>query len=222
MNKILCFSGGLDSLAAYYFLGKPKTVYFDYGGYCDKEIAVVKKLVPETIIDKSLDLYRDSSGESNYIPYRNLLFALRAAKYGNEIIIAGISGDDVSDKSPHAFQVMSIAMNQLDSTFVTVDSPFWHHTKEDIVKILLDLPNGEELIKASTSCYHPTQLYCGQCQSCFRKACALFHFGIHLGWDNKSMLLNYLRKAKTGYYTPERNESIIKFAENYLHKGKLQ
>lgn len=218
MTAILCFSGGLDSLAAYYFLGCPKTVYFDYGGYCDKELTTVRKLVPETVIDKSLDLFKDSIGPNAYIPYRNLLFALRAAKYGNRVIIAGIKDDMVSDKSPHAFQVMTNAMQYLDTVPVSVSSPFWEFTKEDIVEYLLSLPNGKDMIMQSTSCYHPTENFCGSCPSCFRKACALKAFGIELNFTNTNRVKDYLKRAKAGKYIPERNASIIKYATEYLDK----
>lgn len=218
MASILCFSGGLDSLAAYYYLGCPDTVYFDYGGYCDKELTAVRRLVPETIIDRSLDLFKDSIGPNAFIPYRNLLFALRAAKYGNTVIIAGIKDDMVSDKSPHAFQVMTDAMKHLDVRPVSVYSPFWEFTKEDIVEYLLSLPNGKDMIMQSTSCYHPTENFCGSCPSCFRKACALKAFGIELNFTNVNRVREYLKRAKAGKYIPERNASIIKYATEYLDK----
>ena len=219
MSTILCFSGGLDSLAAYYYLGRPRTVYFDYGGgYCKKELTAVKSLVPDTIIDKSLELYKDAIGPNAYIPYRNLLFALRAAKYGHNIIIAGIKDDVVADKSPHAFNVMTIAMQQLDTREVTVTSPFWEFTKEDIVKYLLAIPNGIAKIMQSTSCYHPTMNFCGKCPSCFRKACAVKAFGIELNFTNVDMVREYLQRAREGKYILERNNSIIRYATDYLDK----
>jgi len=223
MSRILCFSGGLDSLAAYYYLDKPKTIYFSCSEYSAKEISVIKKLVPETIIDKSLDFTGTAIGETAYIPYRNLFFALRAANYGDEIIIAGIKDDKVSDKNPDAFYLMTMVMNRLDpDKAVVVTSPFWNWTKEDIVRFLLSQPNGRSLIETSTSCYHSTKTYCGACPSCFRKACSLWKSGIHLKWHNKKMMLNYLNRAKKGQYIPERNESIIKFVIEYFGYDPLR
>lgn len=220
---ILGFSGGLDSLAAYYYLGRPKTVYFRCSEYSNKEAEVVRKLVPKTIIDTSMDLTGAATGVNAYIPYRNLLFALRAANYGTEIIIAGIKDDKVSDKSPEAFDLMTTVMNHLDPDgHISVTSPFWDWTKEDIVRFLLIQPSGRALIETSTSCYHPTKTYCGACPSCFRKACALWKSGNHLKWHNKEMMLDYLNRAKKGQYIPERNESIIKFVIEYFGHDPLR
>lgn len=220
MKTILCLSGGLDSLAAYYYLGKPKTIYFHCSEYSCKEEKIIKKLVPETIIDTSLNFTGRAIGQNAYIPYRNLLFALQAAKYGEEIVIAGIKDDMVSDKSPSAFNLMAFMMNQLDSKLTLISSPFWNWTKEDIVGFLLDQPDGEKLIRTSTSCYHPTETYCGACPSCFRKACALWNRGVHLEWNEISIMLEYLDRARAGHYIPERNASIIKFVIEYLDGSK--
>ena len=215
MSTILCFSGGLDSLAAYYYLEQPKTVYFACTEYDDKEIQAIKSLVPETIIDYSLNFTNEAKGQNAYVPYRNLYFALRAARYGETIVIAGIKDDVVSDKNPEAFNSMEQIMNALDSKEVEIMSPFWNWSKIDIVNYLLNLPNGGDLIEKSTSCYHPTEHYCGACPSCFRKACALWNVGIELKWNNPEMLRDYLVRATKGQYTPERNKSIIKFVNDY-------
>ena len=54
---ILLFSGGIDSFVAWHYLNKPKTVYFNLQSrYSLREISVVKKLIPTTIIDNSLNL----------------------------------------------------------------------------------------------------------------------------------------------------------------------
>lgn len=207
---ILCFSGGLDSLAAYHFLEEPSTVYFACSEVADKEIFAIKKLAPNTIIDYSLNFRGKSLGINAYIPYRNLLFALRAADYSSSIVIAGIKDDNVPDKTPDAFSAMSLVMDMLGKTKIKVSSPFWEWTKEDIVKYLLMYDNGRE-IGISTSCYHPTKNFCGECPSCFRKACACWSFGIDLKFKNVTLAQVYLQRAREQQYSPERNESIIRY-----------
>ena len=61
-DVILCVSGGIDSLVAYYYLGMPKTVFFDYGDYTKHEKKVVQALIPGCIIDTSLNLSGVSMG----------------------------------------------------------------------------------------------------------------------------------------------------------------
>ena len=77
-KEVLLFSGGLDSFVAYYYLNKPKTVYFDIGlEVCKREIEIVKKMVPDTIIDTSINLKdREVPGDTKFIPGRNLYYAM--------------------------------------------------------------------------------------------------------------------------------------------------
>ena len=73
---ILLFSGGVDSYVAWYYLGKPKTVYFNVQSrYSRRELGVVKRLIPDTIIDNSLNFSDREVGDKAYIPFRNLILA---------------------------------------------------------------------------------------------------------------------------------------------------
>ena len=72
-NSILLFSGGVDSYIAYYYLNKPKTIYFDIGSeYSRIEYEVTQQLIPNTIIDNSLNLSSRQLMDINaFIPMRN-------------------------------------------------------------------------------------------------------------------------------------------------------
>jgi len=215
---ILLFSGGVDSFIAYHWLKRPPTVYFDLNTpYSMKEIMTVKYLVPNTKVEKVLDLSSRQIGEGAYIPFRNLYLAMLAAKYSDEIVIVGIRGDNVSDKSPEIFLSFSLILSEMEGRDIKVTSPFWNITKDEIVKWYLDQGLSIEDLGWTTSCYdNSTVNYCGKCPSCFRKWVAFYNNGIKLNFRNKELMSEYLDRAEKGYYIEERNKSIIKAAEDYL------
>lgn len=223
---ILCLSGGLDSVIAYYYLNKPKTVFFDYGDYTKVEKERVLAIAPNTIIDTSLNLAGKAFGKTAYIPYRNLLFASLASRYSSIIAMAGVKDDVVPDKSPEAFSKMGEALTFMgDGTIIDVVSPFWDMTKADIVSWAIDNLSTDDLetvLVNSISCYHPTPEgnECKNCPSCFRKWNALDANGIRTQFNNLALMKEYLDRAKNGEYIPERNASIIKSVTGYMSKGK--
>ena len=219
---ILLFSGGIDSYAAWHYLGKPETVYFDlHTPYSRKEIKVVKELVPNAIIEDCLSLRRRQVGEKAYIPFRNLYLAMLAAKYSNIIVIVGIRGDNVSDKNEEIFQDFSKLLSKMeDNINIEVISPFWEWTKEEIVRWFLQNAGNEEDIKKTVSCYSKEDTnYCGACPSCFRKWCAFRINGIDIQFHNEGLMEEYYGRAKEGKYTTERNKGIIQELDAYRSCG---
>jgi|GEM_PF-1728813 len=225
---ILCLSGGLDSVIAYYYMGKPKTIFFDYGDYTKVEKERVLAIAPDTIIDKSLNLAGKSQGKTAYIPNRNLMFAALACRYANTIVMAGIKDDDVPDKNRIAFTEMGELLSNISGgTTIKVESPFWEMTKSDLVAWAIDNLSTDELetvLEVSISCYTPTPdgKECRSCPSCFRKWNALDANGIHTKFKNKALMEEYLQKAKDGVYIPERNSSIIRSVTGYFSKDLRQ
>ncbi len=225
-NKpILLFSGGIDSYVAWHFLKKPPTVYFNLRSrYSAKEMIVVQRLIPGTIIDNSLNLGSREVGENAYIPYRNLHLALLANKYSDTIVIAGLKDDMVDDKNKEVFKDFSYLMTNMMKRKIEVVSPFWDMTKEQVVKWYLDhgefpLTVREKVLLDTISCYSSSSTtYCGKCPACFRKWVALRANGIakSLLFYNEALMKEYYTKACQGnYYAPERNASIIKVVEEF-------
>ena len=221
-KEVLCLSGGLDSVIAHYYLKEKlgyavDTIYFDYGGYCSDEIPVVKGMFPNTIIDSDLTLSKWNESDPNaYVPYRNLMFAAKAASYGYEIVfMAGVKDDVVEDKSPEAFKLMSCALSKLGKKLVDVKSPFWDMTKAQIVEWFLKDSEvksiARRILHESLSCYAPINgEACLCCPSCFRKWNALWENGIQSNFLNEDMMRLYYKKAMNEEYIEERNVSIIK------------
>ncbi len=237
-KRVLLFSGGIDSFIAYRYLGRPKTVYFNLRTpYSDYEIRVIKELIPDTIIDNSLNLASRQipSDTAAHIPMRNLYLAMLACKYGDEIIICGLKDDKVNDKTPEAFKEMSTLLTSLNDRPIKVTSPFWNMTKAEIVKWYIDTyPGNWDKLHQTISCYTPDKdngtsikRYCGKCQCCFRKWNALWVNGIETPFYNLVLMKDYLIRARQEHYTIERNASIHvaidEFARKFKHKylGKI-
>lgn len=222
-SHVLLFSGGIDSFVGYHYLKKTlglkelKTVYFDLGApYNYREIEVVKKLIPETIIDESLKVGDTQRGINAYIPYRNLLIAMLCSKYGKHIWICGLKDDKVEDKNEAAFAEMTKCLNFISKPEdeVSIQSPFWSMTKSEVVKWYLDnIDSTGESLKETISCYDDTEPtnYCGRCPSCFRRFNALYDNGIDIGFYNQDLLNDYVKRADQ--YDPKRRDSILKLKD---------
>lgn len=222
LDRILLLSGGIDSYIAWHYLNKPATIYFPLGTpYTDKEMKVVMAMDAEIIFDFSLEhLGEQQVGEKAYIPYRNLYLAMEASKYSDNIVIAGIKGDDVSDKTEAIFAEFSALLSKLENRTITVSSPFWNMTKEDIVNWYIDTVPGKEqidLVDETVSCYSISkENYCGACPSCFRKWCALVNSGEYsVKFNNLDLMNSYYSDALEGKYIPERNQSILQAVRRF-------
>lgn len=223
-NHVLLFSGGIDSFVAFYYLQQTlkqqvATVYFDLGApYNPREIRVVKSLLPATIIDTSLKVGDTQRGQNAFIPYRNLLLACLARKYGNHIWIAGLKDDCVEDKNPQAFNCMNDCMNFISKPedHVYLRSPFWNSTKEEIVSWWVNnAPGDKDIILKTISCYDPYEPtnYCGRCPSCLRKFFALRNNGFQIEFYNQKLFDQYVDRAEHRVYNEQRCESILKQKE---------
>lgn len=216
-KSVLLFSGGLDSYIAYHYLHKPETVYFDLGTeYSEKEIAVVKRLVPETVIDTSLRFLGSSQeGPNAYVPLRNLYIAMAAITRhkASRVFLGGVKDDMVEDNNKEIMALWTCTLSKSGKNPVLVDSPFFEMTKADIVKWFASRHDVSKLLD-TVSCYSGEDTtYCGKCPSCFRKAAALRHVGIKLPFTNEELVAYYRGRAEAGVYDPERNLSILDYLQ---------
>lgn len=215
---ILLFSGGVDSFIAYHYLGHPRTLYFDLSTpYTNKEIRTIVRLIPATTVDYSLSgIGKWQSGPKAYLPFRNLLMAAVAANYDDQIVIAGIKDDMVSDKNEQIFKKFSSLLSELEGRKIRVISPFWKMTKSDIVRWYLESGGDLDALLSTTSCYSKDDdNYCGRCPSCFRKWVAFRSAGIDIDFYNKQMMKEYYQAALVGKYIHERNQSIVREIDAY-------
>lgn len=203
-KKVLCFSTGVDSLVASYYLGSPELVYFDLGTkYTHNEINAIIKLAEidskfeEVSIDNSLkvggtELSGIGETKTDIIPYRNLMLLSLASNYGSDLYLAGIAGDKSRDKNPDSFMIMENTLNFLKeekNKQFSVSSPFWDKTKGEIIKWFLQNNNdAEELLKVSVSCFSEDKIDkgCGVCNACLRK-----YYGLVWAYNELNMKFDF-------------------------------
>ena len=218
---ILLVSGGIDSYVAWHYLGKPTTLYFRaHHRYMDEELAAIMRLIPDTIMDDSLNLADREVGVNAYIPFRNLLFALQAVRYSDSVCIAGLKDDVVEDKNEQVFHQWSELMSAMMGRAIRVFSPFWGMCKHEVVAWYKEnVGNVSKLAGDCVSCYTPGSFYCGKCPACFRKWCALCSNGYtSLGFHNRQLAVQYYERALEGEYQTERNKNIISCVETLILK----
>jgi 7-cyano-7-deazaguanine synthase in queuosine biosynthesis len=191
---ILCYSGGLDSTIAKYYLKPDLTIYFALNTkYTQKEL---KNLPDDVYVCDRLNLKDFEIGDKAYIPFRNLYLVMLAYSEALKrfpdakefkIIIVGVKGDNVEDKSPEAFKLITNFLNSInkpDLPRVSVESPFWNKTKGQLVKEFKDKIDFSKVV----SCYSETEGRCGECPACFRFWIALESQGIESwNWFNKDI-----------------------------------
>ena len=125
--------------------------------------------------DKRLYL-GDMERDDAIVPARNLLLVTIAALYGDNIILNSVQGDNSSDKD---WFFASQSSKLLSHIFgpphfeppqpIQVLMPLKHQSKIFWVDWFLKSGGDPTQLALSVSCYHPTDLYCGQCKACIRK-----------------------------------------------------
>ncbi len=220
-SEILLFTGGIDSFVGYYYLNFPQTLYFNLNSkYSEKEIKNIKKLIPNTIIDNSLEFLGKFEEDLNaHIPFRNLYLALTAAtKYSDKIFICGLKDDRMTDKNEKIFKKWSNLFSEIEGRKIEILSPFWKMTKVDIVKWFTK-NYDKNLLLNTVSCYSEEDSnYCGKCQCCFRKAVALNSIDIKLPFYDKKIINYYKNRMSKGIYDKKRELYTLKYLESLNEK----
>jgi len=223
---ILLFSGGLDSYIAWEYLHKPETLYFDIGHrYCANEVEVVRKLIPDTIIDTRLDLADWEEPDAN-IPMRNAFFIMLATHYKYDIVLVVQKGEmDIPDRCPKFFREIGewVAFLRGDNKTITVMSPFFHMTKTQMVTWYLKNVSGMGAALYQTrSCYMPTELPCGACSACFRRWVAFENNGLKENHENPILeyikIPEYVKKMRAGTYDKHRAGETFRALEKAGYK----
>ena len=216
-NEVLLFSGGVDSLTAWFYLKYPRCLYVDLNHrYYQKEIDAVDNLKRsmEKYCEESWDKFIFYTRRLNMgglekpdaeIPMRNAFFAMLGSlplvNFNGDVFgkidkvwlsfEKGTEHNISNDRSPEFCNMMSNLLTYLNGRKIVVDSPFWNMSKGEIVKWMLgNVLNAEDMLKQTVSCYSSEDGHCGQCPSCFRKFLAFEWAGI----DTKGMFNSDITK----------------------------
>jgi 7-cyano-7-deazaguanine synthase len=189
-RSVLLFSGGLDSLCAWYLLGKPDALYVrTRSPWAERELDTILRLratIPDlgvTITDQfPIGATTEPDG---HIPYRNLSLVLEAARLGWDTINLGaLKGETSRDKTDRFATETGNLLSYLEGRDVKIVLPFRSLTKTQLVRRFRDLPvpHGDKLLRSTRSCYDPDSfgidVGCGRCLACLRRWVAMANNGL--------------------------------------------
>jgi len=216
-KKVLLYSGGLDSFILRYTYHFDEVVYFDVGTEDSKrEMERLDSRV--TIVQFPLKQFELAN---KIIPFRNYLFTMLAANFGNRISIGATLGDTTRDKD-RVFQSLCGAMlNYFGSvdekmpykaTYFEVEMPFKNLTKTEILGVWLANGFKKELLCNSRSCYTGGMKECGQCRACLRKYVAFKNNDVEDVLDYKptqAQLVHLYEESVTKHRHPKELQEIV-------------
>lgn len=215
---VLLYSGGLDSFILRQLAEFDKIVYFDVGTEDGKR--EMERLDSEVEII-SLPLQRFEL-PNKIIPFRNYLFVLLAANFGNRVFIATTLGDTTRDKD-YVFQGLSSsilnyfggveAKMPYKAEHFEVVMPFKDRTKAEIIRDYRRVLEPIHVLKQSRSCYASGEKECGVCRSCLRKYVAFANNDLAYLLDfsppSQAVLVNlYEESVKKGRHERELQEIV--------------
>jgi 7-cyano-7-deazaguanine synthase len=232
-RNVLLFSGGLDSFLLLKLLKPDIAMRFNIGSRYEKlEVDAIWRLEDagaldgvKIIKDHHLAL-GDLEREDAIIPGQNVLFALLASLYGDNIILGAMMGDHNRDKDEVCFAQTSSLLTYMardrfyDTPERTVQliAPARNTTKAFLVRQYLEAGFDPSHLALTVSCYNPVDgVPCGKCTPCFRRWVAFRVNGLRL-WDTKSDFAFYpgegenarkqLEQAYQGYRGAEDLDTI--------------
>jgi 7-cyano-7-deazaguanine synthase in queuosine biosynthesis len=206
-DKILLFSGGVDSVVAYFYLNKPKCLHVDmFTIYSRMEDESIEKFEENTncfCYNFSLDLSYFEQPDAN-IPARNVLLLTMGAYYADNIYLVAQRGEDLgADRCGSFFKRMSQTLTDCHQRKIVCDPVFPGKTKQDMVKFYKEQKLPIQYLLDAYSCYSGQERACSTCPACFRKFIALEYNRIDTSSIidrgkllNSSTTINYLKNMK--------------------------
>lgn len=202
-NEVLLFSGGLDSVAAWHLLNKPKALYVELGHrYQDRELASIERSgIP---VKRTGRLFLGDCEQADaHIPFRNLAFALVAAMEADTIYTVALKGEGSRDKSKKFFRDTSKLLSHIAGRKIVYTAPFAHLTKTALVSKYVERGFDVQTLLNSTSCYAATfsdgYTGCGECMACFRRWVAMTLNGISENYVKNPAEWDGIKRVKAGW-----------------------
>lgn len=123
----------------------------------------------------------DTPDEDVYLAGRNIVLLSKAAIYCSQhdigrITLGPLAGNPFPDATPQFFSAMGHALSMGLAHTVTIDTPFAHMRKSDVIALGSKLGVPLEL---TLSCMNPQRgLHCGRCSKCRERRDAFAESGI--------------------------------------------
>lgn len=246
-KRVLLFSGGMDCYIIN-ALEQPDVLLFidNKSKYSTIERSKLEArqaagLLPNLVIVEDFINMSELERDDYIIPSRNAYFILRAAEFGDEIILGATSGDRSTDKDKKFAKMMTNMLNHIyesshwvgsEGRNIKVNFKYKNYTKQQLIKALIRKRMEEfeftrrearkyvakELFKKSASCYEfvgedDNYVPCGTCKPCTRKWLAILAAtGIDTG--------EYFATNPRGYFSPDVIEQWIAKESGPNNRGK--
>jgi 7-cyano-7-deazaguanine synthase in queuosine biosynthesis len=184
MNRVILYSGGLDSFIASKLIPDAILLHIDLRTrYADKEIA---HLGPDVRVVAGPQL-TTIEREDGFVPQRNVLLVTQAQAMtdADEVLLCAVAGEYSRDKHKRFFKSMSSLLSYTAQKPVRVYSPLHKMTKTEAVRAYLECGGDPDALRATLSCYDSSLIRCGRCMSCFRRWVALENNGIIETYDGE-------------------------------------
>lgn len=227
----ICYSGGLDSLVAYYYAMKVKKykkedillIHFNIGQpYEKKELKVIKSLdIPCEIMNIPLcnTKFNTNITKENYIiPGRNLVFASVCAGYAERVWIVGLLNEDhhlMYDKNSNFFRLATLMCSQAVGAPTVVETPFGLMTKTDLFALAKKW-NILDKVEKTTSCYDEKELRCGTCSLCVKRAVAGRVSGVYEKFSKEPFECDECKRLEKAY-----QEALLKKDFSHYRKERI-
>jgi 7-cyano-7-deazaguanine synthase in queuosine biosynthesis len=227
MRPVLLFTGGIDSLVAYYWLEEqnPLLVYFPLGHrYERSELWAINNFKSRIVFKGpklNLGIFEHPDG---WIPGRNLVLAISAANYGDVIYLISQRGENTTeDRNPGFYRMTSEILTILFKKEKTLWTLFSDMTKQDMVKWYLDNNHPVEVLTNAYSCFKGKQEHCFECPACFRRFVAFSYNNLNI-FSNKQIqnlmewpgTKKYYEKMEAGEYELKRAKQTLQVLARYL------
>lgn len=185
-SRVLLFSGGLDSYAAWHLLSRPPCLYIRTGHkYENSELLAIEELrehEPELDI-RIVNRLRlgDTEKPDGHIPCRNLLFAaigLAESASVSSLYLVALKGESSRDKTRAFARATSRALSEYAGRRVTLHLPFRGYTKTRLIRSYIRHGGSLAQLLRTHSCYSSAAVPCGRCMACFRRWVAMYSNGV--------------------------------------------
>lgn len=214
-DSVVLFSGGMDSLIAWEYLGRPDRLYVKMNHkYQDEELRQIRELsLPGKLIVADLSELGKYEKDDAEIPLRNLYLSMIAVNLGYVDIWLSIQKDEMSipDRTISFMNKASDLLSVLRGSIVHVRTPFEFMDKVDMVTWYIDKGKDIDVLKNTWACYFPVNgKPCGGCGACFRRYVAFKENGLDPGYELTDGIKMYYSQ-RLGLYSDIRKKRMEKY-----------